>query len=185
MGRGMGDTQKRILGVAYTINAHTQCGIAKVKSTTRSKGRFQDKAMIWEGVPDINSNLGVFAVYGLVPNPRPIKRVSRGHESIYEMHGMLWNSKHNPEARKAQIAVCKARNSLRTRGLLRYASCRGVFWGDILTSDGVELGSQFAVDVPEIDLAITVFLTTNPTTPEWRVARDELIRRCRLLQPIT
>src|SRR3954451_17637275 len=31
MGRGMGETQERILGVAYTVNAHTGGGTASVK----------------------------------------------------------------------------------------------------------------------------------------------------------
>jgi hypothetical protein len=166
MGRGLGETQKGVLGVAFTVNAHTQGGVAGVKSTVPGDDR---------RLPDFTTDLGMFVVYGLTPDPKPVTRVDpRGWESTYDMYDVLWSAGQSPEARRARVAVCKAVATLRRRGLMtRYGS------DHVLTAAGLELGRVWAVDVPEIDLALEVFLGRGRSSPGWKTARDALLARLR------
>jgi hypothetical protein len=184
----MGETQKRVLGVAYTVNAHTQGGVARVRSTTPS-ARWPDDTVLWDGPADFGSDLGMFAVYGVIPNPRPVvTRVDhRGWDTGYEIRSgrVLWSARHDPAARSAAVAVCKAINSLIRRGMMRRTAdsddARYQSRYCVLTAAGLELGRAHAAPVPEIDLAVRVFLATGSdySGSGWTAARDELLRRLR------
>jgi hypothetical protein len=178
----MGTTQRRILGVAHTVNAHTRGGVASVKSDVPAKSWGGD-AVIWEGTPDITTDLGMYAVYRLVPDPRPARRTIRGLEITFNMYGMLWNLRRHPKAERARYAVSKALASLRARGMMRRAVSRDerCQFGHLLTADGLEVGRIYAAEIPHIDLAIKVFMARS-RIPPWTDYRDELIRR--LISPI-
>jgi hypothetical protein len=147
-----------------------------------AKGWGQE-AVIWEGTPNVSTDLGMYAVYGLVPDPRPARGVIEGREITRDMYGTLWCLSRHPEAARARSAVTQALASLRTRGMMRRAVSKDerCEFGNVLTADGLEVGRGYAAEIPEIDLAIKVFMVRSRFLP-WRDYRDELIRR--LVSPL-
>jgi hypothetical protein len=143
MGRGLSDLQKGILGIAYTVNVHTQ-GEPMVK-TRRDRAV---RVSFWEEC-DYLSGLGVYLLYGIALSPG-IKR------SAFVMHQGGYFA-YSPAARRAQAASSRATTRLLARGLL--AMCRQHY---ILTERGIEIGRINGRPIPMIEDVLRFFGFPRP-----------------------
>jgi hypothetical protein len=147
MGRGLSDLQKGILGIAHTINAHTQGGVAKVKPADFS------------GPVDYRTALGVCLLYQVAPSCD----VANGDHFQSLMRGSFENT---PEVKRAKAAASRAVSHLVRRGLLAYHTKDCGMGGYILTETGIEVGKANPRPVPLIGDSLIFFsFTTREQCP--------------------
>jgi hypothetical protein len=143
MGRGLGDLQKGILGLAWTVNAHTQGGKPRVKpADTR------------EFIPfDFACALGVCILYGIAP-ALEIRRIDHRLGEIIQRSGGWFVG--TPEVHRARVATCRAANHLVKRELLAYRVNKR-FTGYLLTEEGMVIAEANKRPIPLIDETLAFF----------------------------
>jgi hypothetical protein len=154
MGRGLSDLQKGILGIAYTVNVHTQGGgepRAKDPETSR-------------GILDYRTPLGVCLLYGIVPSAKVIRIDPRWGEVIQSCGGYF---AHSAQVHRAKVASSRAATNLHRRGLLIQPRRYSGGWGYVLTEPGIEVGRANLRDVPLIDETLAYFQIAA-ATDTWR-----------------
>jgi hypothetical protein len=144
MGRGLSPMQKQILGVAYTVNAHTQGGTAKVKAGAKLDGYMCLAVVVGEGATvDVKTSLLIWLIGG-----------------IETTGGNSWSTyfQETPEKNSVKASITRAVSRLLKRELLAYVPWRREFGhGYVLTDQGMAIAQQYAQPVPEIDTALGVF----------------------------
>jgi hypothetical protein len=175
MGRGLSELQKGILGVACTVNAHLQGGVARLRAPVRlgADGSF---SLDWLPPPDgtgpgpgitrvpcdYRTPLGVCLLYRIAPSPyvtAVAPRTARGHR-VMTSPGFFADS---PAVWAAKTATLRAARRLLRRGLL-VPSIAGSTGGDyLLTRAGLEAGRSHARPVPLIAETLCYFAGI-PTT---------------------
>jgi hypothetical protein len=153
MGRGLSGLQKGILGLAYTVNVHTQGGGA-------ARAKDPPTYYPWPIPCDYRTPLGVCLLYRVDPSlsvtwtdPGP----GRG-EITRAISGYFAGS---PAARAAKVATSRAAADLARRGLLARSDLFLGGWGYILTEGGIEAGRADARPVPLIAETLAYFHMTR------------------------
>jgi hypothetical protein len=167
MGRGLSDLERGILGIACTINAHQQEGVARPRAPVELAA---EENFRWEWLAhargfgaslpripcDYRTPLGVCLLYRIAPAPFVARLDPRrpGRETILFSPGFFASS---PATGAAKVATARAARRLVRRGLLvpAIAGCKG---GDyLLTGAGIEAGRPHARPVPLIEQTLRYF----------------------------
>jgi hypothetical protein len=157
MGRGLGELQKGILGLAWTVNAHTQGGEARAKSADP-----KDRVGM-----DYCTPLGVCLLYGIVPSeyvtrvdPRP-----EWGETLLHTPGFFASS---PIVNRAKAATSRGARNLIKRGFLAVhytwierRDTKAWLGGYLLTETGMEIAEANQRPVPLIDETLSFFGVAN------------------------
>ena len=148
MGRGISQLQKDILGVAFTVNKHTQ-GYAAVKAG-QPDTQYKCPTVDYDGMKDLKTSLVVYTVFGILPS----KWDKHGYENIGFFRG-------TPEYKRAKASASRAITRLIDRGLLIFAPkdnhTTGAQWGYVLTAEGLAIAKDYEKPIPAIDTALKLF----------------------------
>jgi hypothetical protein len=168
MGRRLSDLQSGILGIACTVNAHTQGGEPRVKRPGIG------------GPVDYVTPLGMCLLYG-IPIALQVPRSDPRGGAAWQTNGGYFAN--TPRANSARAAASRAASHLVARGLMAFSVQP---WGSnflsgyVLTERGLEVGRGDMRAVPLIDLTLLFFGITGkglPRSGDYGMPRREFHER--------
>jgi hypothetical protein len=182
MGRGLSPLQAKILGVAYTVNAFTQGGAAKVKEGAQIEG-WTRPVSNYRGAVDYVTPLGVHLIYGIPVATQTIRRTRYGPVTQDIGHDAHFAT--TPEVKRAKAAASRAITRLWKRELVIYRPRhgtggweRGPYLGDfgyLLTKTGLQIGREHACEIPWIETTLQAFGVTATTVEAFVVPGVEYV----------
>ena len=150
MGKGLSELQRGILGIACSVNIHTQGGKARVKPPG------------FDGPADYRTALGICLLYRIVPSSE-VARTDPRYGEVMRRAGMFFED--TPRFRRAKAESSRAATHLVGRKLLawhgdKYLVRHGA--GYLLTDTGIEVGRVNLRPIPLIDETLAFFGITTP-----------------------
>jgi hypothetical protein len=168
MGKGLSELQRGILGIACSVNIHTQDGEVGVKPPG------------FEGPADYRTALGICLLYRIVPSSE-VARTDPRYGEVMRRAGMFFED--TPRFRRARATSSRAASHLVGRGLLALRRDDDEVWvgsGYLLTDKGIEVGRANLRPIPMLDETLAFFgITTQTGGRVLRMPTAEFIDRIR------
>jgi hypothetical protein len=149
MGKGLSELQRGILGIACTVNIHTQGEKAKVKPPG------------FDGPVDYRTALGLCLLYRIVPSPEVAGTGARYGE-VMRRAGLFFED--TPRFRRAKAESSRAATHLVGRRFLAWHADEypiRLGSGYLLTDKGIEVGRVNLRPIPLIDETLAFFRITT------------------------